>query len=74
MNKIARQRLKVTLDITVNQALLIIINKPTFATFGEANNICNAESQTNSNNKEMISLQPYEREYSKHKPSNCLKN
>ena len=58
MNKIARLRLKVTLDITFNQALLIIINKPTFATFGEANNICNAEGQTNSNNKDIISLKP----------------
>jgi hypothetical protein len=44
----------------------------TFATFGEANNVCNAESQAYSNNEAVIWFEPYERENSKHNPGSCL--
>lgn len=44
----------------------------TFAAFCEANNICNAEGQTYSNNKEIISLKPDEGKYSKDEPQNRL--
>lgn len=44
----------------------------TFAAFGKANNICNAEGQTNSYNKEIICLKLYQRKYSKHNPCNSL--
>lgn len=44
----------------------------TFAAFSKANNISNTEGQTNPYNKEIISLKPYEGEYSKDEPQNRL--
>lgn len=44
----------------------------TFAAFGKSNNICNAESQTNSYNEQIISLKPDQRKYSKHNPKDGL--
>jgi hypothetical protein len=46
----------------------------TFATFGEANNVRNAEGQTYSNNEAVICLEPYERENSKHNPGDRLQS
>ena len=39
---------------------ILSINLLTFFAFGKTNNICNAEGQTHSYNKEIISLKPYE--------------
>lgn len=44
----------------------------TFSAFGKTNNVCNAEGQTDTNNQEIISLEPNERKYPKHNPSNSL--
>lgn len=44
----------------------------TLSAFGKTNNVCYAERQTDSNHKEIISLEPNEREYSKHNPCNSL--
>jgi len=60
--------------MSVKHTLLRIlsVNILTFFAFGKTNNICNAEGQTNSNNKEIISLKPYEREYCQKNPCNSL--